>query len=187
MLKFLENTSKTTIAAYILFLLLLLFSTGRFIESCYKYFSGSYIIKDSDIYKLATFQMYEKAYYEHGGKSGNRHYEFKSRNGYSFEIGYQIYQAIIYKRELSDTLMYHELKFIPYTDKLTFEKFKKERKPIFINVLQFQVGDKLYIDIGKANDFKKSNLIREILLYTFFAVLLLFVYNKKITRITGCR
>ena len=123
--------------------------------------------------------MFAKAYYYGGAKYASPRYTFQSRDGHSFTIERPIIDGITDKKELRDTLQYHELAFTVYSDKETFERFQHTSKPIHIDVLQFQIGNKNYIDFDKVNQGAKTRLI----MYTVFLILLLlfvfFGYYRK--------
>ena len=144
----------------------------------YKLLAGSYLIRSSDIYLVDTFKIQDKAYYNGPKKYHSPYYQFKSTDGYSFTIGEFIYKGIKDKSELYDTLLYHELPFIAYSDKRTVDLYRKSTEKIDINVYQLQIGSKKYIDIHQANKSEKSYLIRRILIALAVAVIIIISYFK---------
>ncbi len=144
----------------------------------YKLTTGGYILSDSQIYMIDTFRLQGKAFYNSGQKYHTPSYEFSSTNGNSFSIDENTYKAIIDKKQLSDTLSYHDLTFIAYSDKQTAEIYLQKKSPIFINILQIKVGDTKYISIEKRNKEYKSMLTRKLLLTVFLFSFILFVYLR---------
>jgi hypothetical protein len=149
------------------------------LQTDFKLISNSYVIYSSDVYKIGSFQMQDKAYYHAGGKPYSPSYTFKSRNGYGFTIDKAVLKGVIYKQELRDTLQYHELAFTVYSDKETFERFRKTRKPIHIDVLQFQIGSKNYIDLNQVNHSMKIRLIAHLILSLVLFLFMVYSYYKK--------
>lgn len=149
------------------------------LASTYELVFGAYLVKESEIYKVDTFRLQGKAYYNSGGKYLSPDYDFSSTNGYRFGVDRKTYQGIIDKKEFADTFCYHGLQFIAYADSLTVEAYKKSKEPVYINALQLQVGSKKYISVDKVNKAYKHKLIREILLVSVLFLGLLITYRVK--------
>ena len=143
----------------------------------YKLAFSAYIVNESQIYKVDTFRLQGKAFYSNGGKYHSPSYDFSSTNGYTFTVDENTYQGIVDKNQFADTFSYHDLKFIAYSDKATTDAYK-EKKTIYINVLQLQVGSKKYISIEKINEEHKNKLIRKILISTFLFLFVLITYLR---------
>jgi hypothetical protein len=151
----------------------------KFIGDIYTLTLKKYIVKESEIFKIDSFKLQGKAFYESGGKYLSPKYVFESTNGYSFNIKKAIFKGIAYKKELADTLQYHELSFLVYSDKKTQELYFASKEPIGISVLQFQIGNKKYINIEKANREAKNKLLRNISLDIFFLCVGLILYLRE--------
>ncbi len=148
----------------------------------YKLASKSYKVNEADIYKVDSFRLQGKAFYNRGGKSGAHYYDFTSTNGYSFAIDKKVYPGIIDKKEFDDTFSYHNLKFIAYSNKKTVELYKKSSEPIHINLLQIQVGDRKYISVEGINAGYRYRVMRNILgwMFVFGFVIIRFLLTRKI-------
>jgi hypothetical protein len=167
--------------AAIFFIFITIGFLWQYSSRVYSLISRNYIIYESDIYEIGTFKIQGRAYEYGSGKNSTPRFEFNSIDGYSFTIGHSVFQAIIDKAELRDTLMYHESQFKVYSDKKTYENYTKSATPIYIEVLQIQYGEKKYIDINKANQIEKRALIRQAvggLVLLFFIILALFKYDE---------
>lgn len=144
----------------------------------YKLASKSYKVNEADIYKIDSFRLQGKAFYNGGGKSGLPYYDFTSTNGYSFVIDQNVYPGIIDKNEFEDTFSYHNLKFIAYSDKKAAELYKKSKRPISINLLQVQVGDKMYISEEAVNAGYRNKVVRNVLMFIFLFGFILITYLR---------
>ena len=142
----------------------------------YKLTTGSYIMRESQIYVVDTFRLQGKAFYNSGQKYHTPSYDFSSTNGYSFSIDENTYKGITDKKRFGDTLSHHDLMFIAYSDKKISEIYLQNKSPILVNILQLKIGDTKYISIEKRNDEYKSMLIRKLLLTAFLFSFVLFVY-----------
>lgn len=151
----------------------------KFIGDIYNLTAKKYIVNESEIFRIDSFKLQGKAFYESGGKHSSPKYVFESTNGYSFSIEEAIYKGIAYKKELHDTIQYHGLSFLVYSDKKTQELYFSSKGTIGINVLQFQIGNKKYINIEKANREAKNQLLRNISLAVFFLYCGLILYIRK--------
>jgi hypothetical protein len=81
----------------------------------YKLFSKSYYVNKADLISLDTFHLLGRAYrYSGGGKSGTSRFEFESTDRHKFHISAERFFSIADLKELTDTLMYHDLKFTAY-------------------------------------------------------------------------
>ena len=143
------------------------------LTNTYELLFSTYLLNENQIYKVDTFRLQGKAFYDNGGKYLSPSYDFSSTNGYSFAVDRKTYQGIVDKKQFADTFSYHDLQFIAYSDNITVDTYRKSKKPIFINALQLQVGNKKYISIDKANEEYKSKLIRHIFLTTFLFLIIL--------------
>lgn len=180
MLNKLRQLKGLHIAAIAIIVFIVFGVLGQYFYRLYSLVSKTYIIHRADIYEIDTFKMQGRAFEYGGGKNSSPRFEFTSRNGYSFTIGHSIFHAIVDKPNLKDTLMYHECQFKIFSDKKTYEKYKKSTKPFHINVLQIKFGDKKYIDIDKANQIEKRTLTRQAVvgvIFLFFIILALFKYD----------
>jgi hypothetical protein len=158
-----------------------IFFVGQCFYRLYSLVSKNYIIHSADIYEIGTFQMQGRAYEYGASKNSSPRFEFTARNGYSFTIDHSIFQAIVDKPKLKDTLMYHDCQFKIFSDKQAFENYRKSTEPFHINVLQIQLGDKKYIDISNANQIQKRTLTRQVvtgIIFMFFIVLAIFKYDN---------
>ena len=94
----------------------------------YKLFSKSYFIDKADLIKIDTFHLLGRAYkYSGGSKSGTSGFEFESTDRQKFQISAERFSSINDLTELTDTLMYHDLKFTGYTKKENEEKKNSHR------------------------------------------------------------
>jgi hypothetical protein len=152
---------------------------SKFISDIYTLTLKKYMVNESEIFRIDSFKLQGKAFYESGGKYLSPKYVFESTNGYSFSIEKAIFKGIAFKKELADTLQYHELSFLVYSDKKTQELYFASKEPIGIKVLQFQIGNKKYINIEKANREAKNKLLRNISLAIFFFYYGLILYIRK--------
>jgi len=180
MLNSLRKLKGLHIAAIAFIVFIVIGFLGQYFFRLYSLASNNYVIHSVDVYEIDNFKMQERAYEYGGGKNSSPRFEFVSRNGYSFTIDRSIFQAIVDKPELKDTLMYHDAQFKIYSDKKTYEEYKKSTKPFHINVLQIQFGDKKYIDIEKANKIEKKTLTRQSVvgaIFMFFIMLAIFKYD----------
>lgn len=141
---------------------LIQFSTG-----VYHLASKDYIVKEADIHRVDSFRLQGKAFYNSGGKSNSPYYDFTSTNGYSFTIDNFVYDGIINKSEFRDTFYYHNLKFIAYSDQKTAALYRKSKTPIFIDLLQVQVGDKKYISVEGINESYRHKFISNLIVGIF--------------------
>lgn len=148
----------------------------------FKLASKSYKISEADIYKVDSFRLKGKAFYNSGSKGSRPNYDFTSTNGYSFVIDQKVYAGIIDKKEFADTFCYHNLKFIAYSNKQTVELYKKSEKPIHISLLQVEVGDKKYISTEGINAAYRDKVIRNILgwIFVFGFVIIRYLITGKI-------
>lgn len=152
----------------------------QYIFQLYSLLSKNYIIEPASVYMLDTFHLQGRGYEYKGGKNSPPRFEFTSQNRYSFTIDGAIFQAITDKKQLHDTLMYHDIRFIAFTDKKTFDKYKHEKKPFHINVLQFQIANKKYIDLDKANQVERKYLLRQAFLTPVTTVFIIFfLFNNE--------
>ena len=160
--------------------------TVYYLVNLYQFVAKTYYVDESKLYRVDTFHLYNRAYKTSDNYSGKFSHAypklvFQSTNGYSFAIDKYIYEAVIDKKKLEDTLIYDDLKFTAYTDKENFEKFKTYSYPIFIRVYQIQICDTKYIDIQKMNEIAKGNIKRGILIppaFIFFFGFLLYKQNQ---------
>ncbi len=148
----------------------------------YKLASKSYKVNEADIYKIDSFRLQGKAFYNGGGKGGSPYYDFTSTNGYSFVIDQKVYPGIIDKNEFADTFSYHNLKFIAYSDKKAAELYKKSKDPISINLLQIQVGNRKYISVEGINAGYRYKIARNVLgwMLLFAFVMIRYLLTGKI-------
>ena len=150
----------------------------------YQLVAKTYYVDESKLYKVDTFHLLNRAYeqsdnYGSGRRSSKPELIFESTNRYSFAIDKNIFQAIVDKEKLEDTLMYHDLKFTVYTDREYFDKFKKTNSPIFIRVYQIQIGNTKYIDISKMNKLSKGDTLRGVIIPPAFIFFFGFLIFKK--------
>jgi len=144
----------------------------------YRLSFNTWVVNESEIYKIDSFRLQGKAFYNSAEKYHTPSYEFNSTNGYSFSIDEKVYQGIIDKKKFADTFNYHELKYIAYSDKKTADLYSKDKKPFHINILQLQIGDTKYISTEKFNEAYKNKLIRNTLISAFLFLVILFTYIK---------
>lgn len=152
----------------------------------YQLVAKTYYVDESKLYKVDTFHLLNRAY-EQSDNSGGRFSHsylklvFESTNGYSFAIDKHIFEAVNNIKESEDTMMYHDLKFTVFTDKKSFESYKKSTYPIFIRAYQIQIGDIKYVDIQKMNEITKGYIKRGVLIpptFIFFFGFLLYKQNQ---------
>jgi hypothetical protein len=148
----------------------------------YKLFSKSYFINKADLIKIDTFHLLGRAYkYSGGSKSGTSGFEFESTDRHKFQISAEQFSSINDLTELTDTLMYHDLKFTGYTKKENEEKNTAKGKKT-IELYQFTIGNKNYIDIDKVNELSGSNLTRKaIIWFIFYLFLTIGLYQNRKT------
>jgi len=144
----------------------------------------TYYVGETKLYKVDTFHLYNRAYQQSDFESGKFSHSypklvFQSTNRYSFVIDRYIFEAVTDKKKLQDTLMHDDLKFIVFTDKENFDKFKKYSYPVFIRVYQIQIGDTKYIDIHRMNKITKGNIKRGVIIPPAFILFIGFVVFKK--------
>lgn len=152
----------------------------------YQLLSKSYFVDESQIYKVDTFHLLNRSYEESGNSVGRGSQDesklvFESTNRYSFAITKYAFKAITDKKELEDTLMYHDLKFTVYSNKQYLTKYKKTDSPIYIEVYQIEIGHKKYIDISKMNKLSKGDTLRWVIIppaLIFFFGFLLYKESK---------
>jgi len=155
-----------------------------YFTNLYKLISKTYYIDESELYKVDTFHLLNRAYQEsdYGGKTHSySKLVFKSTNGYSFAIDEHIFEAINNKKKLEDTMMYPDLKFTVFTDKTYFDDYKKSTFPIFIRAYQIQIGHVKYVDIKKMNEITKGYMKRGVFIppaFIFFFVFLGYKQNQ---------
>lgn len=144
----------------------------------YQLVSKSYDLDESQLYKIDTFHLLDRAYIQpdnsEAAKTPGSQIVFQSTNRYGFSIGGYFYRSIKDRNKLLDTLMYHDTKFTVFSEKEVYEEYQRSKNPIFIPVYQIQIGETRYIDISKRNNWMKHKL----LLSTFisFAVILTAVF-----------
>jgi hypothetical protein len=157
------------LSAFVFMLGLVQLSTG-----IYQLASKDYLVTEADIYRVDSFRLQGIAFYNSGGKGKSPYYDFTSTNGYSFTIDNFVFDGIINKKEFRDTFCYHNLKFIAYSDQKTAALYRKSKTPIFIDLLQVQVGDKKYISVENINESHRnkfiSNLVVGIFLLAFLTI-----------------
>ena len=157
-----------------------------YLLNLYQLVAKTYYVDEAKLYKVDTFHLLNRAYEQSdnsgdGRRSSKRELVFQSTNRYSFAIDKNVFEAIIDKKKLEDTLMYHDLKFIVYTNKEYFDQYKKANKPTFIRVYQIQIGDTKYIDISKMNELSKGDVLRGAIIspvFIFFFGFLLYKENQ---------
>lgn len=149
----------------------------------YELFAKSYYVEETKLYKTDTFHLFTRAFRSSdlGGRGSSKpKLVFESINKYSFDISGNIYTAITDLEKLEDTLMFHDTKFIVFTDKENYDKYRKSKEPIFIKVYQIQIGDTKYIDIKKLNKISKENLLGGMVIPLIIIIFLLFIIGRKI-------
>ena len=163
----------------------LLIAVGLFyyFSNVYQLLLKSYYVDESKLYKIDTFHLLNRAYEQSDNSGGSRrssHPElvFQSSNRYSFVIDRSIFNAITDKDKLEDTLMYHDLKFTVFSDKGTYDKYKKSQTPILIRVYQVQIGDTNYIDIARTNSLNKSKRIAGVVFPPAVILLIFFLVKS---------
>lgn len=144
-----------------------IFGLIQFSIGVYQLVSKKYMVRETDIYMVDSFRLQGKAFYNSGGKGRSPFYDFVSTNGYSFTVDDFVYDAIINKNEFRDTFSYHNLKFIAYSDQETVTLYKKSKTPIFIDLLQVQVGDKKYISVDGMNEGFRHKFISNLIVGIF--------------------
>lgn len=154
-----------------------------YLFNLYQLLSKSYYIEEANLYQVDTFRLLNRAYEEsdfNGRYYRRRKLVFESLNGYSFTIDKNFFRAISDKKKLEDTLMYSGLKFTVYSDKEYYDKYKVNKRPIFIKVYQIQIGDRKYVDISKMNKLSKGDSLREVIVWPAFILLFGFLISKNI-------
>lgn len=153
-------------------------------------FAKTYYFDESQLYKVDTFHLLGKAHQDSDNTGGRGPYKpklvFKSTNGYSFSIDKNIYNAIVDREKLEDTLMYHDLKFTIYSSQEYFDIYQKTVKPIYIRVFQIQVGDTKYIDIARFNEIRKSGTLLGVFAPPLIILFIGFLIYKEIHRPGWC-
>lgn len=144
----------------------------------FRLLTGTYRISEKDIVLIGRFRLQSRAWFHASGKGGSEGYSFQSTNGYSFTLEKNTYQGIIDKKKLADTLMYHDLPFIAYSDEETLQRYRSGKRPMAINLLQLQVGHILFVDLEKAN---RSESIR-LLIYALVSSGFLAAFARARTR-----
>ena len=154
-----------------------------YLINLYQFVTKSYYVDETKLYQVDTFHLLNRGYIQTNpnGKTryGSPELVFKSINGYSFAIKNDVFESIIDKQELQDTLMYNDLKFTVFSDKKTFQKYNESKKPIFIKLYQLQIGSKKYIDISKLNAISKGEMKRAVLIPPVFILFLAFLLFKQ--------
>ena len=149
----------------------------------YQFLSKSYYVEEDQLYRLGNFQLLNRAH-EQSDKVGKNSYTpkliFQSKDFYSFAIDKSIYRAIIYKKELKDTMMYAGLPFTVYTDKEYFDKYQAAKEPVYIRVFQIEIGDKKYIDIAELNRLSRGNVMRQLISWPAVILSIWFALSNKI-------
>ena len=132
---------RTKLALILVWLMIAGLLVYYFINFC-QLLSKSYYVDESELYKVGTFPLLNRAY-EQSDQRGRARFGgskpelvFESVDRYSFAIDRNIFQAITDKKKLEDTWMYHDLAFTVFTDKKYFDNFKNAGHPIFIRVYQ---------------------------------------------------
>jgi hypothetical protein len=146
----------------------------------FKLKNKTYSIKESELYKLDSIKLMDKAYLFRAGKNTSDRYEFVDKNDFPFIID-QSYNSIINKSQTYDTLQYSTTVLTVYTDKEGYENYSKGNKSTDIEVYQFAIGNKKYIDIEKLNNFKRE-VINELLIFFSIIYLILFIYIYRLEK-----
>lgn len=149
------------------------------LKNIYQLYSGSYLIEPDKLIRLDTMQLLNRAYRYSGGKGSSSGIEFESISRNKFLISSSYFFSIADIDKLTDTLMYHGTNFLAYTDKKGYKLFKNNSKS-FIEVYQFVIGDKQYIDISKANQLAKDKLVSGIFMWCVLFGILFFIRLKKL-------
>lgn len=134
----------------------------------YSYFSKNYYAKQADLVKLDTFHLKERAWLS-SGKSGGGRLWFQSTNSYVFVFAEGRYNAIDSVKQLNDSLIYHDTKFIAYTNNQGATDFFANKSKR-VELYQLSTGEKNYINIDKANDKAAKILINKMLLWIVFYI-----------------
>jgi hypothetical protein len=167
---------KTTILVgisllYLIFIIIQIFSLTN----------NSYLINESNLYKLDSIKLMDKVYLTGGGRGSSEHYEFEDTNGFAFIIDGKEYSSITNNSFVYDTLQYSSTFLTIYTDKDGYENYLQGNKSTNIEVYQFSIGDKKCIDINKLNsDIKKVKT--ENLIFLSIAYVLLFTYFYRLKK-----
>lgn len=168
---------------YIIVLLAAMIFVGYYFFNVYQLLSKSYYIEEAKLYKVDTFHLLNKAYKE-SDYDGRFHSQpklvFESINRYPFAIDRNIFRAITNEKKLKDTLMYFGIKFVVYTNKEYFDKYKIAKRPIFIRAYQIQIGDTKYIDISKMNKLSRGDILRNVIVLPAFILFFVFLISKNI-------
>jgi hypothetical protein len=167
----------------ILTLLIAVFLLLYYTENVYELISKTYVVDETELYKVDTFHLFRRAFESSdlGGRGSSKpKLIFESFDNCSFAIGGNIFQAITEKEKLEDTLMYHGTKFTVFTDKQTYDEYKKGKRPIFIKVYQIEIGNVKYIDIPKLNKISKANLLGTVIVPPLIILFTLFLISKRV-------
>ena len=159
---------------------------GYYFFNFYQLFSKSYYVEEDHLHRVGTFQLLNRAHEQlefYGRSNSYRHKKlvFQSKDYYSFAIDRHIFQAIIDEKELKDTLMYAGLPFTVYTDKESFDQYKKAMEPIYVRVFQIEIGGKKYIDISKMNDLSGRSILSGVIFWPAVIFSFWFALSNKIS------
>lgn len=161
-------------------ILIVIFSFFGFfaLRDVYSLTSKSYLIGSNKLVRLDTLELLNRAYKYSGGKGSPSRLEFESTNRHNFRISGERFFAVSDINKLTDTLMYHGTKFLVYTDKDGLENYKDNSKSL-IEVYQFLLDGKQYIDISRTNQLSQNKLIRAMFLWTALIGVILFAILRK--------
>ncbi len=149
-----------------------------FLQGATQLLLGSYLKKEKQLFRLEAITLLAKAYTSSGGRHGGKSLHFEDTNRYRYLVDNVVYNSILKRDFLRDTLEYHGTKLTVYTDKNGYEAYLKKLKNKNVDVYQLEVGNMQYIDLEKANHLRKRGLIFRVSLLALVLIGILGSYRK---------
>lgn len=144
--------------------------------------SKSSVLTKSDLYKLDSVKMLERAYYVHSAKMSTSGIEFEDSRYKSFRITGSSWNTIINRNELYDTLQYSQTYLTIFTNKEGFKNYYSKNNNDKIDVLGLDIGIKSYIKLNELNDDDKKRKYEMMLFFSFFYVIFLLIHFYRILK-----
>jgi hypothetical protein len=140
----------------------------------------SYILKQSDLFKIDSVNILSRAFIVGGGKS-SKSIEFEDENRKLFLISGPRLSSLVDRSKLYDTLQYSNLIISVFTTKIGFNNYYNENNYDKIDVYDIKVGDISFINLEDVNS---EEYYRRLSLIIFFSIaygicLLAYFYFRK--------
>jgi hypothetical protein len=144
--------------------------------------SKSYVINNSELYKIDSVKMLDRAFYLTASKSSSKSgIEFEDLKYKTFRIEGSSWNALREKKNLYDTMQYSSLIMTIYTDKQGYNNYVNKNDDSKIKVFGLKIANKDFINLDDVNVDAKGRIFFIIIILSVLYLLFILLYlNNRI-------